>query len=191
MLLSRAVDYAQELVAQVLAPGDLAIDATIGNGHDTLFLARCVGEEGRVYGFDVQEAALNATRKRLEEAGVGDRVTLFERGHETMRAALPPSAMGQVKAVMFNLGYLPGSPQQSETTHPEQTVPALKASADLLAAGGLITVVCYTGHPGGTEETQTVYEWVSGLDPQEYHTLSYRPINRHNAPPQLLAIERQ
>ena len=61
---------AQQAVAAVLGPGGLAVDATVGNGHDTLFLARRVAPRGRVFGFDIQPAALAGARRRLAAAGL-------------------------------------------------------------------------------------------------------------------------
>ena len=52
--------------------GDLCIDATMGNGNDTLLLSRLCGSTGKVLAFDIQEQALNATRERLDTANAPD-----------------------------------------------------------------------------------------------------------------------
>ena len=134
-------------------------DATVGNGHDTRFLAECVLPGGRIYGFDVQEAALESTRSRLREAGVADDlVDLLHAGHEEMETRV----MGPVAAVMFNLGYLPGG-DHALTTSPGPTIAALRAAIGLLKPGGLVSVVCYQGHDGGREEADAVRAWAAAL----------------------------
>ena len=149
-------DLAKERVAQVIVPGDRAVDATMGNGWDTLFLAEMVGEEGRVFGFDVQAAAVVSTRKKLVKAELLERCELFERGHEEMAEVVPD----EVGAVMFNLGYLPYA-EKEVTTRRETTLKALEVAARLLRAGGILTVICYRGHPGGQEEAAGVLAWAA------------------------------
>ncbi|MGB0387671.1 MAG: class I SAM-dependent methyltransferase [Ardenticatenaceae bacterium] len=184
--------YAKELVEGVLSEGDVAIDATVGNGHDTRFLAHCVGAEGRVYGFDIQEAAITMTRERLRQAGVLERVRLFVAGHEQMEELVRQEEheVGQVKAVMFNLGYLPQS-DQSIITRPETTLPALQAALRLLAPGGMITIIVYTGHPGGQQEYEAIMKWVKKLSTYQAKVLSYQFVNPRTPrtrPPSLIAI---
>lgn len=148
----RVTDLAHIVVRQHLAPGDTAIDATVGNGHDTVMLADAVGPAGHVYGFDVQVAALDEARRRL---ATRSQVTLFQQGHEHMAASLPPALQGRVAAVMFNLGYLPGG-DKGLVTRTETTLAAIGQATILVAPRGLLTVVLYTGHPGGAEEAAAV-----------------------------------
>ncbi|MCW8874788.1 MAG: 16S rRNA (cytosine(1402)-N(4))-methyltransferase [Gammaproteobacteria bacterium] len=158
---------AQAAVAERLAPGMHAIDATVGNGHDTLFLARQVGATGQVYGFDLQACALAAASARLLAAGVADRVRLIHAGHETMAERLPARLRGGVQAIMFNLGYLPGSDRQC-ITRAVSSLQALRQALEWLAPGGLLTVLAYRGHAGGAEEADAVARWLQGLEPSLY-----------------------
>ena len=190
MPLPDILDFAHTLATGALRPGDVAVDATIGNGHDTLALARAVGPDGRVYGVDVQSAALSSTRERLTTAGVADRVRLRQAGHEDLAEHLPDRLHGAVGAVTFNLGYLPGGDRTSPTT-PETTLPALDAALRLLRPGGVATVVLYTGHPGGADEAAAVEAWAADLPRSRAEVLSYRFLNRPNDPPRLLALEAQ
>ena len=165
--LSGLTAMAQAAVAERLAPGMSVVDATVGNGHDTLFLARQVGATGQVYGFDLQARALAAASVRLAAAGVADRVSLIHAGHETMAEHLPATLQGRVQAIMFNLGYLPGSDRQC-ITRAASTLPALRQALGWLAPGGLLTVLAYRGHAGGTEEADAVARWLQGLEPSAY-----------------------
>jgi len=150
---------AQQRVAAVVADGHYAVDATVGNGHDTLFLAGQVGERGHVWGFDVQQPALAATAARLAERGLSGRVSLLHAGHQTLAERLPARAAGQLSAVMFNLGYLPGSDKQV-TTRPDTTLQALAAALANLRPGGLLSVLAYRGHAGGDDESRAVADWL-------------------------------
>lgn len=170
-----------------LQPGDVAIDATAGTGRDTLFLAQTVGPAGRVYAFDVQPPALAATRQLLESHGMLPRTALFQAGHEEMLRHLPPLA-GQVRAILFNLGYLPGG-DKSLVTRTSTTLAALKDSLTLLAPGGLLTVVCYPGHPGGSEESEAVIAFCRTLNPGRFRSLSCQLLNAGQTSPFLLALE--
>lgn len=184
------LDSAHAFAARGLEPGGLAIDATVGNGHDTLFLVREVGPEGCVVGFDVQAEALEATRKRVKSEVSTAPLRLVHAGHETMANHLDERDYGSVGAVTFNLGYLPGG-DHSITTHPETTRQALEISAELLRPGGVITIVVYTGHAGGAEEANAVVEWAASLPQRSFRALSYRFVNQKNDPPQLFAVEKR
>lgn len=184
------LDAAHTLATAALAPGGTAVDATVGNGHDTVVLARGVGKAGTVYGFDVQAAAIAETRRRLRAAGLEARVELVRSGHETMPRHVPERLHGAVDAIMFNLGYLPGS-DSALTTGSTTTVPALRASVRLLRPGGVLTIVLYTGHEGGAEEAEAVEAWAEGLAQEEFEALSYRFVNQRNDPPRLLAVEKR
>jgi SAM-dependent methyltransferase len=188
MVLPRVLDFAKQLTAAALYEGGVAVDATVGNGHDTLHLARLVGEGGHVYGYDIQDEALAAARRRLEGAGMSRRVTLQCAGHEHLAAALPPAVHGQVRAAMFNLGYLPGG-DKSMTTEPDTTLRALDAAGRVLAPGGVLTVVLYTGHAGGLEEAEAVARWAAGVDEHAFRVVAYRPVNQRSVP-QVIAVER-
>lgn len=161
-------------LAEARGDGLCAVDATVGNGHDTLFLAQAVGPRGRVYGFDVQERAIKATQNCCGEAGVGDRVTLLHAGHERMAELLPDDVTAA--AVMFNLGYLPGA-DKSVVTQPATTIAALDAALSLLAPGGVISITAYTAHPGGSEETEAVRHWCAGLNHPLFKAMEYGMAN--------------
>ena len=167
-------------------PGDTVVDATCGNGQDTIFLARLVGETGTVWGFDPQPEALAATRSLLAEEGVLHRVRLKQEGHERMAEFVGAPVM----AAVFNLGYLPGGDRRF-TTSPVTTIPALDAVLSLLQPGGIILVVLYTGHAGGEDEAEEIARWGSGLDPRLVNVWVCRQANRPSAAPFLLVAEKR
>ena len=184
----RATELAHELVAGRLRPGDRAIDATAGNGHDTVFLAEIIGEGGKVFGFEVQAEAIAGTERRLAEAGLAGRAELRVCGHECMAEYLPDET--RVRAVMFNLGYLPGG-DKTVITRPESTVAAIRVAADLLEPGGILTIVLYTGHEGGEEEAAAVETCCAGLEQERFAVVRYGFLNQANRPPYLIAVERR
>ena len=120
---------ARDVLLRAVQPGDTVVDATMGNGHDTLFLAEQVGAEGRVYAFDIQESAVESTRHLLEEHGMSGRVTLLCRSHAEMAGAVPSG----LAAAVFNLGWLPGG-DHSITTLCASTEKAVLSALDLLAS---------------------------------------------------------
>ncbi|PTX60248.1 putative rRNA methylase [Melghirimyces profundicolus] len=186
MSLPATLPFAHQLVKGVLPPGGWAVDATVGNGHDTLFLARSVGAGGKVHGFDIQREALERAEARLRDNGVAHRVTLHHQGHHRMKEYLPPEWKGKVSAVMFNLGYLPkGDP--TVITRPATTLPALSQALEWLSPGGILTAVLYTRHPGGAEEADRVLRYIHELDPRAYRAVQYRFLNRRHAP-SLIAV---
>ncbi len=180
-----AVEFSHLLLKEKVRPGDRVADATCGNGHDTLFLARLVGPTGRVWAFDVQQQALAATRQRLTAEGLLDRVEMVHAGHESIVAVVPE----QLRAVVFNLGYLPGG-DKSFITLSGTTVAALEGAADLLVPGGILVIVAYTGHPGGLEEAQAVEEWASALPRKQWRVWRCSSLNSHLDAPYLVLVEK-
>jgi len=181
--LPSSVLWAQLILKDRLRPGDVVVDATMGNGHDTLFLTQCVTPGGQVFAFDVQEAALIETRKRVP----AEMTTLIHAGHETMRAHLPAGLHGKISAIMFNLGYLPGT-DKALITRTETTMIAVLEALELLKPAGVLTVVVYPGHEGGADESRTMAEWAATLDSRRFEVQHLRPVNRAASPPELWVV---
>ena len=182
-------ELAHTLVRAVLQPGDIAIDATAGNGHDTLFLAECVGPTGTVYSFDIQLAALAVTSMRLAAANLSN-VILLQRSHAQMRSALPNVRPGKVAAVMLNLGYLPGGDKRL-TTQTASTITAIRDGLTLIAPGGIMTIVVYPGHRGGANEATAVERLLNELPPASFEVHEPSPTTDHNAAPRLFVVRKQ
>ena len=185
MKLERVLQYAQTLLKSAVGDGDIAVDATAGNGHDTLFLAELVGDDGFVYAFDVQKQAVDATLHRLLDNALEHRALVLKDGHENVAKYVDKPVSGAI----FNLGYLPGSDHEV-ITRPNTTIQALESLLKLLKVGGIIVLVIYHGHEGGKEERDEVIRFVSGL-PQKYiHVLRYEFLNQKNDPPFVIALEK-
>ncbi len=165
--MSFLLQHAHALLHNHLKTGDIVIDATLGNGHDTLFLARQVAPTGLVYGFDVQAAAIVATAQRISAAGLSACVRLKQCGHQFMTTQIPVPHHGQIKAIMFNLGYLPNG-DKNLITQRDTTIAALQAATILLSVGGIITLVVYPGHIGGDVETAGVVDYCQQLCTQHF-----------------------
>ena len=184
-VLRNARHLAADYMIRTLRGGDIAVDATMGNGHDTQFLCSLVGEGGHVYAFDVQQDALDNTAKRLEEAGVRDRATLILSGHETMAQHVPAG----IRAVMFNLGWLPGA-KHVVTTKTDTTINAVSAAAELLLPGGVMTICIYPGHEEGERELSALLEWAAGLDVRTYNVLHHHFICASPQTPRLILVQK-
>jgi ubiquinone/menaquinone biosynthesis C-methylase UbiE len=183
-----SLQFSHQLVKARVQPGDWVVDATAGNGHDTLLLAQLVGSKGTVLSYDVQELALDNTKKRLVEAGCLEQVRLIHRGHETLETELYPDHY--IRAAMFNTGYLP-SGDHSLVTQAPSTIQALEICLRYLLPKGVITLVTYHGHPGGDTELAHLQDYLQSLDQRQFDVLEYRFINQSNQPPILFAVERK
>ncbi|GEK28376.1 tRNA (mnm(5)s(2)U34)-methyltransferase [Furfurilactobacillus siliginis] len=188
MQLDNALTFSHTIIEQVVLPGDLVVDATVGQGNDTRFLAALVGKTGRVLGFDIQQTALDETRTMLTLTGLRQQVELIHAGHETLAQKL--TATDQLSAVMFNLGYLPGG-DHSVVTKAASTIAALQTACDNLRRSGVITLMVYTGHPGGEKEAAAVEQFVTGLPQKTFQVLRYQYINQQHQPPYLLIIQKR
>jgi predicted methyltransferase len=175
----RPTALAQEILKTLIRPGDLAIDATAGNGHDTLFLAECVGPNGQVLAFDVQEAALSSARSRIEAAGLAARVNFLHVSHVEMAAYAPRESAA---VIFFNLGYLPGE-NHDLTTESATTLAALEVAADLIRPGGALSILCYPGHPAGAAEAMAVEHWLMGKAADGWRLAKYGAIGTRRPAP--------
>ena len=183
MTLQRVLPYTKLLLEQAVTAGDTVIDATAGNGHDTYFLAELVGDAGKVYAFDIQEEAILSTRERVERFS---QVELVHDSHSKISSYVNEP----ITAAIFNLGYLPKG-DHSIITKAQSTLAAIEQCLALLKQKGLVLIVIYSGHEGGSEERDAVMEYVSQLPQASYDVLQYGFINQRHSPPFLVAIEKK
>ncbi|WP_173915791.1 class I SAM-dependent methyltransferase [Halobacillus sp. Marseille-Q1614] len=189
MKLKRVIPFAHELMKLSLEEGDIAIDGTCGNGHDTALLGKLVGSSGHVYGYDVQKQAIDNTNNKLEKLNLKDRVSLIHDSHHKIEETIPKEHLEKLKAAIFNLGYLPGSDKKVVTSS-DETISAVSAILEHLLPGGIVVLVVYHGHPGGAEEKEAVLQYAESLEQKNYQVMQYGFINQKNNPPFIIAIEK-
>lgn len=182
----RLTDVAHDNVRRVATEGDIVVDATAGNGHDTCFLAGLVGSDGSVFSIDVQPAALERTSHRLQQQGQSN-VTMVRQNHSQLSAIVPGHLHGRVAAVMFNLGYLPGGDKSIITTE-DSTIPAILAAFDILRPGGVVTILVYPGHPGGSDESEAVANLLQSLEADRFKVNTQYSQNQMATSPRLHTI---
>ena len=168
----------KHFILQHLHEGDVAVDFTMGNGNDTLFLSKTVGESGKVYAFDIQELALESTSRFLKEQGAPENYTLICASHHRVREFVKEP----IKAGMFNLGYLPGSGKKAVTTMRETTMPAVEDAIELLAPDGVLIVAIYPGHEEGALEGEMLREYFSTLSKYRICPSEFRILNSPTSP---------
>lgn len=209
-LITKTTELAMDITLKYVNQGDAVIDATAGNGHDTLVFARAVGEQGRVLAFDVQEQALENTEKLLQENGITvvrnfttktnsntadctktqneNTVSLILDSHENMGKYC--TAETPISAIMFNLGYLPLS-DKSIATNAASSIKAIEEALKLIKKDGIVTVVLYSGHEGGQAEKQAILDITEKLSSKEYHVVYASMHNQANNPPEVLWITKK
>lgn len=179
-------EQAHALLRHAVRSGDVVIDATAGNGHDTKFLADLVGETGLVFAVDLQEEALQRTAALLGEATLG-RVRLLRSDHAELKRIIPREHHGRTAAVMFNLGYLPGG-DRTFATRVDSTMEAVRAALEILRPGGILTVIVYPGHSGGAGEAHAVEGLLLDLPPVGFTTARHLSASDSSAAPSLFVV---
>jgi len=171
-------------LANIIREGDHVVDATAGNGRDTLALARLVGAQGRVEAFDIQEDALAKARELAEVNHVGERIRFWLRDHAELVQVVAPG----IRAAVFNLGYLPGGDHEV-TTRSLTTLSAVRGAMGLLCSGGAVIVTVYRGHPGGAAEGRCLEEFLREVSPQEYTIMAGNYLNHEEKAPYWVIIQ--
>lgn len=184
--LGGAREWARAFVENNIGEGARVIDATMGNGYDTVWLSKLVGETGRVYAFDVQAEAVENTKKRLEEEGLLSRATLYLKGHENIGLTV----RSMVDAVVFNLGWLPGF-EKSIRTKCDTTLTAVNQALSMLKIGGIMTICVYPGHQEGDEELKALTQWAEKLNEKQFDALIFRYANISKKPPVLITVTKR
>lgn len=167
----------KEFLRPHLIPGGAAADFTMGNGNDTLWLSRQMGENGAVYAFDIQPDALLHTRRRLDAENAPKNYRLILASHHRAKEYVRrPLCAG-----IFNLGFLPGGDKRI-TTLCATTLPAISDAYDLLMPGGALLVAIYPGHEEGRREGMLLEEKFRGFDPKKSSVSCLRIVNAPDCP---------
>lgn len=178
------VDAVLSLVSGRITPPHAAIDATVGNGHDTFRLAAWF-PEARIYGFEIQSQAIEKVQKRISPED-RERIHLFCASHDQLESFVPEP----VGLILFNLGYLPGGDHRIHTQW-ETTKQALLASMNRLEPGGIIAVTAYPGSIRGRVEEIGLAAFTAKLDQKQYDVMRIAMHNQRNRPPVLYLITKK
>lgn len=185
MIVDGILPFARKLISSHITENSIVVDATCGNGNDTLFLANQV-TNGEVYAFDIQENAINSTKEKTKSF---NHINYYQTGHENA-ASIINKFNKNIDATIFNLGYLPKG-DKNITTNPSTTIQAIESLFEITNKNGIIVLVVYPGHPEGQIESNEVLAYVSNIDQKIAHVLHYQFINQKNNPPYIVAIEKR
>ena len=172
------IELHKHFILQHLGEGEVAVDFTMGNGNDTLFLSKTVGESGRVYAFDIQKEALISTEEHLKKCAAPENYTLICASHHRVREFVKEP----IKAGMFNLGYLPRSGRKAVTTLRETTMPAVEAAIDMLLPDGVLIIAIYPGHEEGELEGDMLREYFKTTSRFRICPSEFRILNSPTSP---------
>lgn len=184
-LLNNTVSITKTYIENYIKSGQVVLDATVGNGKDTYLLAEKVGSKGKVYGFDIQDEALENTKELLDKHKLLERVELIKDGHENIDRYISC----KLDFIIYNLGYLPGGNKEI-TTKASSTIKSIEKSLDLLNNNGLLLINSYIGHTNGLEENSAIENTLKSLDQKDFNVLKNTFINQKNSPPVLYIIEK-
>lgn len=179
------ISISRDIFKSYIKEGAIVLDATVGNGNDTLDLARHVGNKGKVYGFDIQSIAMENTRKLLSENSQFDNVILINDDHVNIDKYIDEP----LDLAIYNLGYLPKGDKNLKT-NAHSTIISVSKALDLLRENGILIIISYIGHPGGLEEKEALENMLIGLNQKEFNVLKNEFINQQNFPPLLYVVEK-
>lgn len=179
----RATELAHNAIKPLIKENDVVVDATLGNGYDTIFLSELV-PQGKVYSFDIQKSAIEKVEEFIKENNINN-VVLINTGHERMDEYVSEKPM----AIMFNLGYLPGGDKEI-TTMPDTTVEAVEKGLEMLHLGGVMTIEVYTGHNTGEDEARKLEGYIKNLPAKEFSVMKINFLNKNRKAPFLIIIEK-
>ncbi len=175
----------KDLMEKNVKVGDRVLDCTLGKGNDSLNLARLVGDKGKVYGFDIQDFAIEKTREKLAKENLLGQVEIIKDSHENIDKYI----VEPLDFIIYNLGYLPGGNKEI-ITRGETSLTSIIKGLELLKENGLMVIVTYIGHKGGLEEFNLINDYLKKLNQKEYNVLKYEFVNQINKPPKVFVVEK-
>ena len=185
-MINNVVEITHMFVQNIVKKTNNVVDATCGNGYDTLFLSELAGNAGKVYAFDIQSVAIEKTREYLNKHSMYKNVELIQDSHENMVQYIKDP----ITCCMFNLGYLPKG-SKDITTNGQATVKAISTILPLLTKNGIITICVYLGHIGGFDEYITVKEYLQKLDTDLFNIVEISHLIRNPDAPKTIIIEKK
>ena len=168
----------------------VVVDATCGNGHDLLYLAKRAQKGCHLYGIDIQMKAIKTSKELLQSNDIAPEVSLTFI-HDSHDLAVAHQLKDEVIDLMiFNLGYLPGSNHEI-ITKPHHTIDAINEGLHKLSKSGVITIVAYPGTNDGLAEMQSLKTYLSDLEQKFYNVCHWQPLNQINNPPELFILQKR
>ncbi|WP_017186810.1 tRNA (mnm(5)s(2)U34)-methyltransferase [Alkalibacillus haloalkaliphilus] len=184
--MKQIIPFAHQLFIDTIQQGDVVVDATLGNGHDSLMLSQLVGENGRVYSFDIQQEAIDQSQQMFNDH-LAKQITPILRGNEHVYEELTKRNVNEIDGAIFNLGFLPGS-DQSITTNANTTIEAIEGILKLLKPERYIVIVIYSGHETGEIEKNELLEYLATKPAKEVDIAKYQMVNRSKKAPFVVAV---
>ncbi len=181
------LDLAKALWKNHLKKGDCVVDATLGNGHDLLFLAKILfpSKKGLLYGIDIQEKALQNSKTLLASEKIySTQIFFLKTSHEDFSFLSKRPHL-----IVYNLGYLPGS-DKMVTTRAITTIKSLKKALHLLRAKGALSIMLYPGHEEGEREKEEVLFLVKSL-PHFFSVTHCKSLQKPKAPSLLWIVKKE
>lgn len=186
-MLKGIIPFAHQILRDTIKEGNIVIDATCGNGNDTLFLSKLVGNSGKVFAFDIQQQAIETTRTLLAKNNCLN-VELIHDSHAKINTYI--DVQQPIAGAIFNLGYLPRSDKKI-ITKSDSTISAIESITQQMKKNAIMAIVVYHGHDGGKEEKDAVIDFTSNLDQNQFAVLTYQFINQKNNPPFVIAVQKK
>lgn len=188
--INNAVQFQHLIWDRSMENAKVVVDATCGNGHDLLYLAKRAQKGCHLYGIDIQMKAIKSSKDLLQSNDIAPEVSLTFI-HDSHDLALAHQLKDKVIDLMiFNLGYLPGSNHEI-ITKPHHTIDAIKEGLNKLSKSGVITIVAYPGTPEGMEEMKSLTSYLSDLEQKLYNVCHWQPLNQVNNPPELFILQKR
>ena len=184
-ILNGATDFVHSLIKEKIESDFLCIDATLGNGYDTLFLLKNLKENGFVFGFDIQNDAIKNTKKLLKNKNFS-KYKLIEDSHVNFEKYIKE----KIDLVVYNLGYLPGG-DKTITTKSKSTLKSIKSAMDILKKHGMIFITAYPGHNEGQNELNLMKNYFKTVDQRNFNIVKLDFYNQVNKPPVIFIIEKR
>ena len=172
-----------------IKPDSVVIDATLGNGNDTLKIADKMDHNGKIYAFDIQALAIETSQKRLAEftqsSEHSPEIIFIQDSHANFKAHIQEP----IDFIIYNLGYLPKGDKEI-TTLADSTLESVIAGLELLRGNGKMLIAVYHGHDAGKEEKSVLEAYLQALDQSQFHVFKQQFINQKNTPPFIYLIEK-
>mgnify|MGYP006277399179 CR=1 FL=1 len=186
MDLMQGVEFSHWAFNKFIENNQVFVDATCGNGNDTIFLADNVSSGGKIYAFDIQKEAIEITKNKFKKSKYNNDIEYINDGHEKIDKYISE----KVDGIIYNLGYLPGS-EHNIKTEKDTTIKSLEKAVDIIDDNGLIVIVIYTEHEGGELEKEAILDYTTNLDYKTFNVMHYHFINQKKNPPEVVVIKKR